>query len=469
MHGVANMNMLKTVTAGLLLASACASVSARLHQVCYQVPGANQTGRAAFGCQVDGPGWCQVNTPISGSTGGTLNSAAHPPGGPMGSAGGSFWVYNMAASGTYTSRIDFFDGAGTSLGSRNCTVNITGLYYAPSGSASPGAELTSFSTDASGLVTTGVWKLTASYASNWRRQDIAVPADYVVVGGGAIGAQTPAGAMIATSQRMGDREWQARSSDLIAPNPHQQSVYAIGMRIEGVRAADLAAMLIRSFATSYPTIAPHPSTQAIQGVIGGSVVLSGSVNANADPSNSLNMLGQFLTVSAPVIGQRLQCSGQSGVLNCTAVTAVTGWRAESKDHGNAHPGWISTETLEMPLTVNVGGASFEVRGKHVQAQSGVASHPAIDATGLRGEYALTGIGAAVDWRNHGWAGNLLWKLEPRADLGGASVSAKDHIWYSPATVTGYALGIKLVPVGTPPEGSAPLCRFDKFTGQLICF
>jgi hypothetical protein len=169
-----------------------------------------------------------------------------------------------------------------------------------------------------------------------------------------------------------------------------------------------------------------------------------------------------------VIGKRLQCTNQSGIFNCTAVTAVTGWRVESKDHGNAHPGYISTEILEMPLTITVGSAVFEVRGKHVEATSGVAAHPAADASGLRGEYAVTGIGAAVDWRSHGWAGNLLWKLEPRADLGGASVSSKDHFWASPATITGYALGIKLVPAGTPPEGREPLCRLDKATGQLLC-
>jgi hypothetical protein len=38
----------------------------------------------------------------------------------------------------------------------------------------------------------------------------------------------------------------------------------------------------------------------------------------------------------------------------------------------------------------------------------------------------------------------LWKLEPRADVGGASVAAKDHVISSPASITAYAIGIKLV-------------------------
>jgi hypothetical protein len=105
----------------------------------------------------------------------------------------------------------------------------------------------------------------------------------------------------------------------------------------------------------------------------------------------------------------------------------------------------------------------------VQATSAVAAHPAVDVGGLRGEYALTGIGAAVDWRSHGPSGNLLWKLEPRADLGGASVASKDHVFPSPATITGFALGIKLVRPGTVSDGREPLCRIDKASGQLLCF
>ena len=63
-----------------------------------------------------------------------------------------------------------------------------------------------------------------------------------------------------------------------------------------------------------------------------------------------------------------------------------------------------------------------------------------------GEYALTGVGASVDWQSYGWAGNMLWKLVPRPDLDGAEAASKDHGYYSPASVTAYALGVKLVPI-----------------------
>jgi hypothetical protein len=49
------------------------------------------------------------------------------------------------------------------------------------------------------------------------------------------------------------------------------------------------------------------------------------------------------------------------------------------------------------------------------------------------------------------SGSLLWKLQPQADLGGASVGVIDHGVHWGA-VSGFALGIKLVP---PPQKLVP--------------
>jgi vibriolysin len=86
------------------------------------------------------------------------------------------------------------------------------------------------------------------------------------------------------------------------------------------------------------------------------------------------------------------------------------------------------------------------------ATSPVAQHPAVVVNGRRGEFALVGVGAFVDWESYGLAGNLLWKLQPRPDLAGVEVGSKDHSIYSPATVTGYAVGLKLVQ-GPVPSGT----------------
>ena len=63
---------------------------------------------------------------------------------------------------------------------------------------------------------------------------------------------------------------------------------------------------------------------------------------------------------------------------------------------------------------------------------------------LRGDYALISIGAVANWHVFPAMGNLLWNLQPREDLGGASVASKVHVVCSPAATTGCALGIKLI-------------------------
>ena len=97
----------------------------------------------------------------------------------------------------------------------------------------------------------------------------------------------------------------------------------------------------------------------------------------------------------------------------------------------------------------VGGLTYRVVSTYRSATSAIAAHPAVDVAGPKG-CALTGIGASVAWRGPPFTtkplpGNLIWKLQPRPDLGGATVASKDHGINSPASITGYALGIKLVP------------------------
>ena len=180
-------------------------------------------------------------------------------------------------------------------------------------------------------------------------------------------------------------------------------------------------------------------------VIGGFVPVSGSVRALADPGNaSPNLLGQYVTVSAPLHDP---CPTAEGC----KLPPIKGWRVESKDHPitTPHPGTVDTALLGIASSITVDGTAYRVIGRYAMATSAMAAHPSIDVS-LPG-YALTGIGAAVAWRDappkYGTppAGNLVWKLEPRPDLSGATVTSKDHGLQSPAAITAYALGIKLVP------------------------
>jgi len=125
----------------------------------------------------------------------------------------------------------------------------------------------------------------------------------------------------------------------------------------------------------------------------------------------------------------------------------TGWQVSSKDHYISRPGTIAAKPRSIETTItDSSGQVFIVHSRVFTATSPVAQHPSVVVTGAPGEYALTGIGAQVDWRSHGDWGNLLWKLMPRPDIGGAEVGSKDHLLASPATIQGFAIGIKLEPL-----------------------
>lgn len=68
--------------------------------------------------------------------------------------------------------------------------------------------------------------------------------------------------------------------------------------------------------------------------------------------------------------------------------------------------------------------------------------PGLDATAtVEPGYALTGGGGDVHWSG---AGNLLWRLEPSAWGPGFTAASKDHLWSSPASITAYAMGMRIV-------------------------
>lgn len=460
------MTSLKRWTAGAVFGFACGSAGAGLHQICYEGPpqfqGSRWVSTVIAGCALDSAGSCTI---APSTTDLTRRSSASPLDQGVQSTG-TFAYFDARYSVSpyyYEVKVRFFDSNGTQIDERPCQVSTVGTVTgAPTGQASPGALLTGFSTDVSGRVTTGVWQLTAPTDAPWRRMTVKVPGDFVAVGGGAMGVETPIGALIMQSTRAnipGDvRSWQVGTSEAGgAAQAHRTTAYVIGMRIRDVEPATLVSLLEVATATS-PRITSTPVAQTMQSVIGGNVILSGGIDAAADSSNAGNLIGQFATQSAPVIGDALGCTEVNGIFQCIAIRAATGWRVASKDHVISHPGTVSVKMLALPtaITITTPGSTttWEVRGGFVSATSAVAAHPAIDVGGLRGEYALTGIGATSNWRPNKFgdqlvAGNLLWKLQPRADLGGASVAAKDHIISSPASITGYALGIKLVPVGSP--------------------
>jgi hypothetical protein len=136
------------------------------------------------------------------------------------------------------------------------------------------------------------------------------------------------------------------------------------------------------------------------------------------------------------------------------VVAV-GWRAASTDFIISRPGSATVQMLTLPSRISVNGVEFDVVGKVIFATAlKSVKKTSVGVHGLRGEYALTGVGGAVNSLSHSLplqSGSLLWRLQPQADLGGAGVGVIDH--GAPfGSLSGFALGIKLVP---PPQKLVP--------------
>jgi hypothetical protein len=307
--------------------------------------------------------------------------------------------------------------------------------------------LTGYTTDQSGLLTTGIWSSQTTNPVRVQQNIIGVPWDFVLVGGGALGTNYPSGALIskmAPENDLQNRQWRVLTQDALVAEPHNNESFAIGMKIEGVTIANLRNLVAWSSGGSDPNGAAHPTAQAgpLQGF---PAILGGGAKAFA---YAHPQTGQFLTSSSAIPAFYGSCWWWGGGWRCES-SGATGWAAASKDHGVSAPGGISAYLSSMPDTISVNTASgprtFRVETFGRGVTSSVAAHPSIVVAGRTGEFALTGVGAYVDWQSHGSYGNLLWKIVPRADIAGVEASSKDHAYSSPATVTGYVLGAKLVP------------------------
>jgi hypothetical protein len=446
--------------AGAALALAAAGANAQMHQICYEGLPENGHRTIVVGCRDDAGGHCKVSA-IS-------NAAAYNP------TGNSFVWPNMplhqfaiyratAGSLPVQATLDFTDAAGQLKAQRSCTVSL-GVHQQHGDRPSPGTYLEGYSTDASGRVMTGVWRAHFTMSGN----DVTVPGDFIAISGGV---QTSPGAFVMRSERRSPGTWSTRSFDDATRIPASTVTYAVGLKIEGLPAVDetafnepgtvirqgLASLLQRDAAFTPGVIGGAP--EAIPAATASSplvdrVAVSGEFSASAHHSNSVTLRGQYASVSAPRMGLR--------VLRCLLVGTVCppafadGWRSESKDDLGAHPGGLSVGYWHLPAKIEIDGQPFELRGKVVQASAAVGTQPSATAGGLLGEYAVTAAGGEVQWRPFNTdpklASNRLVQLRAVMD-GKDSTAASDHgSVITPAALTAYALGIKLVPAGTPPDG-----------------
>jgi hypothetical protein len=435
--------MKKTLQAGTVLVALLLTplgAGAGNHQICYQKPPARSSRSitARFACRTDGstaPG-CTVTGVQSASSFTRVGS----PSTTSDEAEATF-----AGPGTYTGSFHFSDGT-----NRTCTLEIPPVAAFSSGQGSQDDLVTAFTTDVSGLVTTGVWKAT-SLPGDYAGQQVVVPPDFVAVGGGAEGAEWPNGFLLLTSRHWEgnispsnpQQSWIVEAQSNVPPQASPVTGYAIGLKIEGISYAALKAMVKFPEAFSWPDV-PHPTVMSpvdvtypqTRAAIGGGVL----AHIFAD---------QFVTATLPQTLQ--QCYA-----NNTCEQLVSGWIAASygrailkKDHINPRPGRVMAEITTLPKELTIAGTMYHVETWEIDANSPVAAHPSATVQ-LPLDFALTGVGAFVNWETSPTAaGNLLWSLKPLQ--GGAAAASKDQMISSPASLTVYAIGMKLVLGPVPPR------------------
>jgi hypothetical protein len=430
------MFRLGTMLMTILLASA--SAWAANHQICFEIPrtpGA-LTIKARFLCRVDGiPGGCTVESVTPDAFSEPIVAFRNVTSIFPRTDGSVEFEAEFKSPGNYTGKFLFGNSE------RRCTVEI----HSNAAPNSNQGNVIGYRTDAFGLVMTGIWEGTSAPAETAFR-DVVVPPDFAAVGGGAEGTEAPQGTLLTNSFAPAvGRNWSggARSNpDLISP-PQISPVttWGIGLKIEGVPPQTLFQMMQIPFLQSVPLFQSTPTvtlTLPPAGTAPPRIAIGGGVQAIQS-----SLVRQYITRSQPLFSTRIFNNG-------TSDRVIHSWVAASKDHVFATPGFVRAQMTTLPQVLMINGNTFHVETWVSNATSTVLAHPSATVS-LPGEFALTGVGAFVDWQNSpSAAGNMLWKLKPRADINGAEAASKDQWFSSTAAITTFAIGMKLVPGPVPP-------------------
>lgn len=271
--------------------------------------------------------------------------------------------------------------------------------------------------DASGLVTVGVYELKGgSPQSIWTEAKVRVPdPDMIVIGGGATGTNWPEGAYLTASYPDWDKKaWVVSSKDHINRNEHILTAYAIGLKIRGISAYDLANMV--KISPSSNVYGQYPSAEIGVG------------------SNDYALVGG---------GFRIDWQGWGNMATASYPNPQSGynsWVASSKDHLHVSPASITSYAIGLPRWLPQIGRSLQART--TTAASFESNKPGVDID-VEDGFALTGGGGLVE--RHNGAGNLIWKMAPRIHPNpGFDVASKEHNQPDTATIRAYALGIRIV-------------------------
>lgn len=266
-------------------------------------------------------------------------------------------------------------------------------------------------TDASGKVTVAVFERTAgNFLQHYTDFAVDVPEQFVVIGGGVVGAGSNPGHFLTASYPNENLSaWYVSTKDHLDANPVNLRAYAIGLKIAGLSRSQLLNYIAVNSASSSYVAHPDISSGVPQGY---------------------SMIGG---------GFRVKWAGAGNIATASYPENAFSWRVRSKDHVISSPASIQAYSLGLLNTIpNIGHVDVNI----AVATSGYAQHPA-GSVNVASGYALTTCGASVNYGNG--AGNLLWKLMPVKLLNqhNCEAASKDLNIFSPATITTYAVGVRL--------------------------
>ncbi len=144
--------------------------------------------------------------------------------------------------------------------------------------------------DGTGLIHLKVFWVTSSNTADIQELSVSVGSDYAMVGGGAWAHYTGNGAFLTKSMPLNSTTWISKSKDHIVQDLHNLTVYAIGMRIDGVDPAYLRSKIhITSFQSTTNSNSPTASVS----------VPSGCLLVGGGADDQYNGYGNILISSRP--------------------------------------------------------------------------------------------------------------------------------------------------------------------------
>jgi hypothetical protein len=263
------------------------------------------------------------------------------------------------------------------------------------------------------MATWGQPKLTVrrfKVSSNERHQHnverkVGIDSDMMVVGGGAVAKWTGNGALLTASYpSIGMDGWTGSSKDHTVPDPHKLSMYALGLKVNGMTREELYRHMCVVVATSPVT---------------------------AHPEARVDLPADYLVLGG---GFKVDWHGYGNLATASFPSSLTSWTARSKDHEASDPASLTVFAIGITRILPVGTVETNIQ----RVDSSSEAHPSARANVLPG-FALTGGGAEVHW--HG-SGNMLWKLRPTEH--GFSGGAKDHDISDPAHLSVYSVAMRIL-------------------------